>query len=678
VRPNALPPARHLALTLRALAALALIALAGGCSSFVRPTLPGETTWTVRSLDFAGAPTLDWSPLKKLLSVRPDQFLLPGQPYNPYRKAEDARRIATFWQGYGYFDVRNVAADVRFDEAAHAVDVTWSLTEGPAYTVRSVVVRGAPAAEADALDAFITFGPGSGLDLHAYRWHRHAMADHLRRAGWLRAEVMSRAFVDREHKVVDWVYFVDPGPRSVVGRVTVSGNVAIPTADILARLDLHPGDPIDFDRVEAQERALLDTGAFSAARLHADYGTEFVTDAVPADSWIPPDTGGGIPPDRIAPDGTVLPRADLAAAVDFDVAVVESPSTTGHLGVGVGADPERVDTTLGAAVQLRNALGALHHLVFEGRLGYGLRWRGDLDEPVGLYGSALARYIHPGFLARLLDLRLTARFDETVHPGYHWREAAFGVGLRATLDRGLFFDLEPRLRVDAPVGLGTLDPAVRERLDLAAPDTTLNAELALSLTWDARDNGFEPMRGHLVALRAASALGDTPWLKLEADLRLILPFNADLALALRAAGGLALTLDASAGVPIGARLVGGGAYGMRGFGTRRLAVYAERCHDATDCDAVPVGAASLLEGAVELRWLPFRQQFGLVAFFDVGGAGAHTDPFDDGVSADAGLGLRVRTWSIPLAIDFAYRVTDVAAYADLDRFFVFARIGEAF
>ncbi|TNF26724.1 MAG: hypothetical protein EP329_20785 [Deltaproteobacteria bacterium] len=668
-------------LATRILAPLAFAALIAGCSSFVKDKLPGETTWSVRSLDFDEPLELDWAVLKKTLAVRADVFLIPGQPYNPYRKAEDARRITAFWQSYGYFDVSGVAADVRFDDAAHAIDITWHVDEGPAYTIRDVAVKGAPAGQQGALEGLIDFGAGDRVDLHAYRWHRHAMANHLRRAGWLRAEVYSRAFVDREHKRVDWVYLVDPGPKSVVGKVVVEGNRAIPTEDILARIDLEPGQPVDFTQIQDDELALLDTGAFDTARLFAEYGTEFVQDAIPPDSWIPPDTGGMIPASRVAPDGSLRPREGLDPAVDFTVHIVEAPSSTGRVSAGVGADIERFDVQAGAAVQLRNALGALHHLVFEGDVGYGLRWRGDLDQPLGVYGSALARYVHPGFLARLLDLRVTARFEEKPYPGFHWRSAFFGVGLRSTLTKGLYVDVEPRLRLDWPVGVGTLDPAVRERLDLGDGSDTLNAELAASLTWDARDNGLEALRGHLVALRAAwapgGALGDTPWLRLEADLRYLINLNADLAIGLRAAGGWALALDDAAGVPIGARLFGGGAYGLRGFGTRRLAAYAERCQ-GTDCQDIPVGAASLFESAVELRWLPYRQQFGVVAFVDLGGAGEDANPFDDGVSVATGLGLRVRTWSIPLAIDFAYRVTDVPAYGDLDRFFVFARIGEAF
>jgi fructose-1,6-bisphosphatase/inositol monophosphatase family enzyme len=48
-------------------------------------------------------------------------------------------------------------------------------------------------------------------------------------------------------------------------------------------------------------------------------------------------------------------------------------------------------------------------------------------EPGGLYGEALARYDHPGFIARLLDVRLTARYRD---PAYRAEYAAFAVRCR--------------------------------------------------------------------------------------------------------------------------------------------------------------------------------------------------------------------------------------------------------
>ena len=55
------------------------------------------------------------------------------------------------------------------------------------------------------------------------------------------------------------------------------------------------------------------------------------------------------------------------------------------------------------------------------------------------------------------------------------------------------------------------------------------------------------------------------------------------------------------------------------------------------------------------------------------------NPVETGVSAAVGVGGRVRTWYLPIAIDVAYRVVDENRLAaELDRLLVFFRVGEAF
>jgi len=69
-----------------------------------------------------------------------------------------------------------------------------------------------------------------------------------------------------------------------------------------------------------------------------------------------------------------------------------------------------------------------------------------------------------------------------------------------------------------------------------------------------------------------------------------------------------------------------------------------------------------------------------VFFSDVGGANEKLNPFDDGVSLALGMGLRIRLWYMPIALDFSYRLlrdNDIQVPAD-DPFLVFFRIGEAF
>ncbi|MBL8784386.1 MAG: BamA/TamA family outer membrane protein [Deltaproteobacteria bacterium] len=678
-------------MTLRTLILAASVALSA-CSPFVKPELPGESKYSVKKVVFPDDITLSPKPLMQLLSVRADAFLIPGQPYNPWRQAEDRRRIDAFWKNFGYFDVSVQKAEVTFDEPDQSATITWKLTEGPRYKVRSIAIKNAPPGHEAALTHLLPFHVGDGVDLQTYRVQRHFLADHLRDAGFLRAEVYSRAFVDRDAKQVDWVYFVDYGPATRVGSIEVFGNHAVSKEAILDRAGFEVGDPVDLHTLRKRELDLMDLGAFAIARIFPSVGTEFEAGAVPYETWIPPDTGGVLTQAQVDAQGQLVPRT-LSSDLAMRIEVAEAPSTQVRLKLGANLDPERFDPYVGTRLLFRNALGELNHLAFEGQAGYGIRWRGDVDEPLGVYGSARLEWLRPGTIGRTGDLRLALAFDEQLFPGFHWRTASVGLGLRTLIDTGLFFDLEPRLRWDAGVGLGALATAFDDVAEPADPGKgSLAGEARASLVWDTRNDGVEAIDGHLVALRAALApVGDHTWFKGELDLRFFLKLNADMGIGLRAQAGWVKGLrdGAAGGVPVGLRLFGGGAWGMRGFGTQRLSLYGVGCGGAAGddaagnprCRSLPIGASSLFEGGIDFRWLPFRKQFGVVAFADVGGVGQGANPFGDAVEAAFGLGLRVRLWHIPIALDVAYRVTDdamVSGNDDLDQALVFLRIGEAF
>jgi len=680
-------PLAPLYCTMIAVASAALGASA--CSEFVKPVLPGETDYAVSEVTWSGV-TLDHALLDPALSVRANTLLIPGQPYNPYRLAEDRRRIASFWKNFGYFDVVVDKAAVTFDNDAKTVKVAWTVHEGPRYALRSVTVTGAPDPLVPAMQKKVGFAAGAPLDLQSQRTRRHDLADVLRNDGYLRAEVYSRTFVDREAKTVDWYFYADPGEHTFVGALTIEGDSNIPKEMILDRIGLGPGDPLTLHDLRKLELDLADLGAFTIARVEARTGTEFETGAVPWETWIPPDTGGVIAASQVDADGDLVPRV-TAREADVVVTVRDAPLAQLELGAGSNIDLERVDPYARLRLWLRNAFGPLHHLSFDGHVGYALRYRGDVDEPLGLHGSARVMWSRPALIGRLGDMRLVASFDEELYPGFHWRTAAAGLGLRTLFDKGLFLDIEPRLRWDDDVGVGLIDPATREALDLGPAAGTLAGEARVALVWDKRDDGVEPLSGHLLALRGSVApFGDATWLAGQLDLRLFLGFSQSVGLGFRASGSWVAPLGSDGGVPIGARLFGGGAWGMRGFATRSLSLYTEACGGAADggdagpgaCRQLAVGAASLFEGSVEFRWLPYRKQFGATVFADFGAVGSQANPFEDGIQVAAGLGLRVRIWHIPVGLDVAYRLTSQAMFddgaPDLDQLIAFLRIGEAF
>lgn len=653
------------------------------------PKVPGETEIAVASVEILpAAPATDLElshgDLFERLGQRPDSLIAPGRTWSPFREREDRRRIEAYWQQRGFFDVDVGPAEVTFDDDGEA-HVQFRVRENQRYRVGEVRVRGGPPDEP--LGDLLSLEEGDDdVDLERFRRSRHAMAERLRSHGYGHANVYVRSYVDKARKLVHVHYFVDAGPKTKIASVNVTGNVKIPAPDVVERSGLKVGEPYSEDLRDRVVRDLLDTGAYAAAYVRVDTDTKFV---IPGTA---PDSGGELRDEQVDAHGDLVPR-ELPEGVNVTIHVVEAPSQTIRLRAGFEIDPTRADTVLGAAVWLRNLFGPTHHLVIEGRAGYGYIFDKSADEPPGFYGEALLRTVHPGALGRTGDVRTTTRYVGSLYPRAFLHRGTTGVGARTTFLQGLFLEVDLLAFFEKSERFGPFLPEERDALALPTGEWAVGGEIDASFVWDGRDDPVEPMRGTFVGLTsrinpvAATGVADYPFVNMGADARGFIPIATSFSLGLRAFGEWSL-LEGEDGIPLGERLFGGGAYGFRGFGAQRLSPTVLRCFEGFPpdtagqpfCREVPVGGRSLVESSAELRFLPAQKQYGAVVFADLAGVSGTLNPFALGPSLAAGIGARLRLWYLPAAIDVAYRILHEGETQGLehDPFHVFFRIGEAF
>jgi len=657
-----------------------VVAALVGCHQPVFPTVPGQTDVSVSKVEIEARTgehlDVDYEELYEYLGLRAKDPIRPERKFNPFRLAEDRRRIESYLHEAGRFDAEVDEPELAYSDDHHEVAVTWHVHEGVAYKIASIAVEGAPAGLEATMRAMVPFKVGDELELETYRPVRRAMAERLQDEGYGHARGYSRTFVDRKTKTVAWFYYLDPGPRTHIGALVVEGNHIVPAAAILARTGLAVDAPYSTAAARKAEMALLDTGAFASAVVLSDADIQ----KGPPEH---PDTGGVLAPEQVGPDGKLVPR-QLPDSLAVRVIVVEAPKRQLRLELGVEADPTRIDSFAGARATLRNLFGPQHHVVLEGNVGYGILI-GDGDEPArGVYGSALAQYVHPGWLTRNLDLRMTGRWRDVLYPSSLLREVVAGPGVRSTLAPGVFVDVDAFYRFGRTLDQPGLDPMTTGGLALPVDRDSAGAELEASIIADRRNDRVEPTAGWMLGLRGsyspAGPLGDHRWLQLVGDARGFLPLSKSWSIGVRGSAGV-VGLGTDAGIPLGPRLFGGGSHGMRGYGRDRLSpsACAEPGAGMSTCDEVLVGGRSLVESSVELRLLPFRKLYGAAVFVDAGGAGAGTNAFENGVSLATGVGARIRSWYLPIAVDVSYRVVEENEVAGaLDRLLVFFRIGEAF
>jgi outer membrane translocation and assembly module TamA len=669
---------------------LAMLALApaglAGCKERP-PKVPGETDVLVAAVHIEPAApatelALPHKDLYEKLGMRPASLILTERTWSPFREAEDRRRIEAYWQGFGYFDV-SVAEPKVETTADGKKEITWRVREGDRYAIGDVRLQHAPPDQEEALREKIPFEVGTReIDFEKYRDGRIVMQEYLRVQGYGHANVYSRSWVDKSKKSITWVYFVDAGPKTKIGAIVVDGNRRVSSESILERAGIRTGEPYTEDLRESIVRDLLDTGSFESAYVRVDTDTKFIPPGTL------PDTGGELRDEQIDAQGNLVPRK-LPEDVMVTIHVVEGRTRTLRLGATFEIDPARADTGLGAKVWFRDLFGSMDHLVLEGRVGYGL-WLDGIDRndgQDGLYGEALVRTVHAGALGRTGDLRLSARVRHEPFPDSALREFSAGPGARFNLDKGLFIDLDLLGVYAQSLGFGPFSAAERAALSLPDDDEAGGPQLDAAITWDARNDGIEPMRGHLLRLATRLSPGEpvatNRWFDVSPDARVYLPLSDALSIGLRGSAGFVMG-DDEHGIPLGGRLFGGGAYGFRGLGRKQLAPVTFDCvapPGGTDiCHTEIVGGASLAETSAELRFLKPRSQVGAVAFFDLAGASGNLNPFDVGPSLAAGLGGRLRLWYLPLAIDVGWRfVEDGETVAlDDDPIAVFFRLGEAF
>ncbi len=661
------------------LVAASFVPLTLGCAQTPAEKVPGDTdiAFTRVTIDpKPGTAEVDTGPLVGKLGSRVQSALFTPRKYNAFRVAEDRRRVQTYLATLGYFDAVVDEPAVRLDETRKKATLAFVYDAGKPYTLADLGFRDVPAGSS--LEGYVKATPGGPYDLEALRLARYDMAQSLQREGFGHAKVYVRTYLDRVEKKVHVVYLCDPGPRTKVGKVTIEGHKKVDEADMRERLGLRAGDPFSLTARERAESDLLDTGAFTQVVVSTSADVEqFLGDV--------PDSGGIIPDDRIDADGHLTKR-DVPETVDLVVHVDEAPKARVRLRGTAELDPTRIDLTAGAGVELRNALGSQHHLTVRGRVGFGFLYRDETEQPTGLYGDALLRYTRPGLVGRTGDGRMSVAYKDKLYPGFHLREFTAGPGLRTTIAKGLFVDVDAMFRAAGQIDFGPFSADERARLALATKNTYIGAEISGALVWDERNDPVEPTRGHLMALRAAASpvpgANAGTYLQIAPEARGFVPLSSSFSLAGRASAGW-VTGYGSEGVPLGPRLFGGGAFGMRGFGRDRLSPLARTCvpgaqpNDPPVCRDEVVGGLSLAEASLELRYLPPLKPAGFTIFVDAGGAGVRANPFADGLAVAAGLGPRLRLWYLPLSVDVSYRFVEAGKLAERG-LLVFARIGEAF
>jgi outer membrane protein insertion porin family/translocation and assembly module TamA len=578
----------------------------------------------VSSLRFTGNNTVTADELKTVIATRENGFL-PWSRRHFFDREEfdrDARRIEAYYADKGFPSAKVVGVDVQLNSAKNKVDLTVTIEEGEPILVESIVFEGLDALPADhigRLTAQMPIKAGNPRDQRLILASHDMVVAELRDHGYPYGSVR---VVERDGSAATRVrlaLIAETGPESVVGPVTIEGDVSVGEDVVRRELAFAEGDPYQLSRITESQRRLYGLELF-----------EFV---------------------NITPR---LPE-DRSPKVPVVVTVTEGKHRRLQLAGGYGSE-ERAR----ARINWR-------HVNFGGgaRTGETEAKLSSLEQ--GLRGS----FIEPYLFQRGLSVRLTGSTWWAQEPIYEYRSSGGRVTLSkdfsrsgAGTERGVRnhvgFSVIREYEDYAIAESALADPTFRDELIALGldPDTGRGSGTLSALEVDFERNTarqpLDPRQGYSVSVHLASAGtllgGSFAYNELLGEARTYLELGNRFVWANRVRSGtLAGSTDAQ--IPFYKRYFVGGSSSVRGWGRYQVSPLSPA--------GLPIGGRTMFEVSTEARFGIHGRLSG-VAFID--GGNAWGEPWDVRLSDlrwAAGPGLRYNTPIGPVRVDLGFQLNPV-------------------
>ncbi len=560
----------------------------------------------VAGISFIGNDAFSASTLRDVIETKEAawyRFFSSSDTYDPDRLAFDEELLRRFYLERGYLEFQVVSALAELTPEGDRFFITFTLEEGPQYTLSSVDLESSiPDLPLDELRKLVTPEAGEVYDATEVEKSIQALTDRLGQLGYAFAQVDPVTALNRDELLVDLIFQIDEGPRVYVERIDIVGNVRTLDKVIRREFRLAEGDPYNLALLRRSEQRVRNLGFFETVNVK---------------------TARGSTPDKIV------------------ILIEVAEQSTGELSFGAGfstADGPLGDIRLAERNLLGTGQSVSANLTISGR-------RQDI----------LLSYTHPYFLNR----DLAAGFDVFRSKTDYQSESSFdetstGGTLRASypLTENLRHSVRYTLREDE---IENVDKSASVFIQ-DEEGTTVTSLVGQTFTYDVRDTRFLPSEGYVLRLDqdVAGLGGDSRFLRHDLRGDYYYSLFPDVVLNLGASVGYIFGLGED--VDLSNRFFVGGS-SLRGFAFAGIGPRDSQTDDA-------LGGNFYYTGTAEIRFplgLPEELRIFGRTFVD---AGTLTDIDVNGptledsgnLRASVGVGFSWLSPLGPLAIDFAQAV----------------------
>ncbi|MDT8398094.1 MAG: outer membrane protein assembly factor BamA [Pseudomonadales bacterium] len=203
-------------------------------------------------------------------------FFRKDDRYSREKINGDLERMTSYYMDQGYINFEITSTQVSVTPGKDEVYITVNISEGDLYTVDEVELAGDLVGSEALLRLVLQVRPGQVFSQQLITTSSEFMTQLMGNRGYFFAEIEGVPSIDEENKTVDVTFFVEPGSRTYVNRISFFGNTN--TVDEVLRREMRQmeGAPASKVALEQSKVRLQRLGFFGTV--------EYETSEVPGTS----------------------------------------------------------------------------------------------------------------------------------------------------------------------------------------------------------------------------------------------------------------------------------------------------------------------------------------------------------------------------------------------------------
>lgn len=593
-------------------------------TAIVTIVIDEEATVKIKHIFMEGNESYPDGKIMRVITTRADTLFTSGFfDADTYR--EDKEKIEYFYQTQGYLDV-TVEDEFEYYNDNRNMDITIIIDEGKKYLVGDIYIKNNHIISTDEIRDELKLTRNKAYSQDGMRMDVAKIQSTYYTMGYIMCRVYPEPTVNKSTGRIDITYTLNEDKLIYVNKVQIAGNTK--TKDVVIRRELrsYPGEPFNGEKIKRSKERLYNLGYFE----EISFDTKEMGD----------------PEKR-------------------DLVVNVKETQTGEFSFGGGYSS--IDRLIGFASISQRNFDVLNFPTFTGG-GQNLTIRSE-------FGFVRSNYHVSWTDPWIFGFPYSYGFDayRTTHErerdvGYGWKEERWGGNSRLGKDwtdwvrSDLIYRFDRVKITDIPVGITSNI--------LEEEGTNYLSSLATYLTFDTRDNVFNPKKGYFIRGGVEEAggpfFGDFDFFKYTALAKYYISFVDAFVLEFKGRGGMAYDYGDSDHVPIYERFFAGGANTIRGYSERGVGP-----RDPVTGDSI--GGESYLIGNLELTFPVFKNMLKGAIFYDAGNVWEDAADIGQGTGGNfahgTGVGVRVKTPIGPVKLDWGYPLEELEFEKQKGRFY---------